>query len=137
MAKPGTLFLWILPAAALAGLALGGTILFCFDPSSYPFYPICFFHQATGLLCPGCGSLRAMHQLLHGHVSAAFHFNPLLVLSLPLCLWLGAVYAIQKISNKPTRAAFSAKWVWVMVFIGLVFSVWRNFPGSPFAMLPH
>jgi hypothetical protein len=78
-----------------------------------------------------------MHQLLHGHVSAAFHFNPLLILSLPLFLGLGAVYAVRKIRNAPTRIALPAKCVWLIVGIVLAISVWRNLPGTPFAMLPH
>ncbi len=58
-----------LPSLVVAILmALAGIVLFCFDPERCGFYPICIFHQSTGLLCPGCGSLRAMHQLLHGHL---------------------------------------------------------------------
>jgi len=70
----------------------GAAILFCFDPSGYSFFPICVFHQTTGLLCPGCGSLRALHQLLHGHLLIAFRFNPLLLLSLPVAGWYAARY---------------------------------------------
>ena len=85
----------LLGAWPLSGLlvAIGGAILFCFDPSA-GFYPVCLFHQATGLLCPGCGSLRAMHQLLHGHLLAAFEFNPLLLLCLPAAAWYTARYAL-------------------------------------------
>ncbi|MCX6913024.1 MAG: DUF2752 domain-containing protein, partial [Verrucomicrobia bacterium] len=74
--------------SALLAAAVG-LVLFCFDPRQYHFYPICFFHKATGLLCPGCGALRATHQLLHGHLAAAFRFNPMLVASLPFLLWFG------------------------------------------------
>lgn len=38
----------------------------------------------TGYLCPGCGSQRAIHALLHCDVAAAFCVNPYLVLMLPL-----------------------------------------------------
>src|SRR2546421_11472933 len=64
-----------LPILVCAGLALvGAAVLFWFEPTQHAFYPICAFHRTTGLLCPGCGSLRALHQLLHGQVAAAFHF---------------------------------------------------------------
>ncbi len=64
------------------GLAAAGAaalVLFCFDPARCAVYPVCTFHQLTGLDCPGCGSLRAMHQLLHGHFLSALHFNALAV----------------------------------------------------------
>jgi ABC-type amino acid transport system permease subunit len=38
----------------------------------------------TGLKCPGCGSQRAIHSLLHFDFVQAFRYNALLVLSLPL-----------------------------------------------------
>jgi hypothetical protein len=136
MAPCGVRQLWILAVAGSVGFALVAAVLFCFDPSNYRFYPICLFYKTTGLLCPGCGCLRAMHQLLHGHVSAAFHFNPLLVLSLPFLLWFATVYAIRTIRNEPVRKTLSGKWVWLIMGIGLAVSIWRNLPGSPFAMLP-
>jgi Protein of unknown function (DUF2752) len=128
---------WICSAAALAGSVSVGAILFCFDPSSYSFYPICLFHRFTGLLCPGCGSLRAMHQLLHGNISAGFHFNPLLVIALPMFAWFAVVSAIRILKNEPVRLGFPAKWMWLFLGIGLAFSIWRNLPGSPFATLPR
>lgn len=39
--------------------------------------PPCLFHWATGWPCPGCGSTRALRQFVHGHLGAAFVFNPL------------------------------------------------------------
>lgn len=37
----------------------------------------------TGFECPGCGSQRAIHQLLHLNIAKAFYHNPLIVLYLP------------------------------------------------------
>ena len=59
---------------AVAGLA----VLYAFDPATSRFYPPCAFHSLTGLQCPGCGGTRALHQLLHGNVRAAFQLNPML-----------------------------------------------------------
>ena len=61
-----------------------------FDPARR-FFPRCPFHMLTGLDCPGCGSQRAVHSLLHGDVSTAFGYNQLLVVMLPylaVCIWL-------------------------------------------------
>lgn len=57
-----------------------------FDPARVSFFPPCPFKLLTGLECPGCGSQRCLHQLLHGHVRQAFGYNPLLVLALPYLL---------------------------------------------------
>ena len=119
--------------ALVAGVA--GVVLFCFDPRQYHFYPVCFFHATTGLLCPGCGALRAMHQLLHGHLVAAFRFNPMLVVSLPILAWLAARYAWQRGRKEPASLGIRPLWLWLGLGVVLVVSVMRNLPGAPFAML--
>lgn len=122
--------------AVLGLLAVAaGMVLFCFDPSRYHFYPVCFFHQTTGLLCPGCGALRAVHQLLHGHLATAFRFNPVLVVSLPILVWLGGRYGLLKARNQPASFSLRPGWLWMMLAVVLAFSVLRNLPGAPFALL--
>jgi Protein of unknown function (DUF2752) len=117
----------------LAGVA--GLMLFCFDPRQYHFYPVCFFHQTTGLLCPGCGALRGLHQLLHGHLAAAFRFNPMLVVFLPFLLWYGARYGLLQARNQPASLGLSPVWLWLFLAVVLVVSVLRNLPGASFALL--
>ena len=135
MTKPGTHLHWLLAFALIAtGLALG-VVMYRFDPSQGGIYPICLFRRMTGLMCPGCGSLRAIHQLLHGHLARAFQFNPLLVTLMPVGLWFG----LASWRRAKTRAEVadggrmgSAKWLWVCVALGLAFTVWRNIPGTYF-----
>jgi hypothetical protein len=52
-------------------------LLYAYDPATTALFPSCPFRMMTGLLCPLCGTLRAAHALLHGHVVDAFLFNPL------------------------------------------------------------
>jgi hypothetical protein len=132
--------------AMLAGI--GGTMLFCFDPNKYNFFPVCLFHRTTGLLCPGCGSLRALHQLLHGHILVAFEFNPLLLLCLPVVAWYGVRYVSSAVpslqSGANTSAAVAWKpvlrlrpwWCWLFLAAALAFTIWRNLPGFPIPMPP-
>lgn len=47
-------------------------------------YPRCMFRQLTGFDCPGCGSQRAIHALLHGRIAEAWHYNALLLIEIPL-----------------------------------------------------
>lgn len=47
-------------------------------------FPKCPFLLLTGLKCPGCGSQRVVHALLHGDLAAAWGYNALLVAALPV-----------------------------------------------------
>ena len=59
-----------------------------FNPEKCQIFPQCPFRQLTGLLCPGCGSQRAIHQLLNGHLLSAIRHNVFLVVTLP---WISAI----------------------------------------------
>ncbi len=102
--------------------------LFRFNPSRYGFYPGCFFHQTTGLLCPGCGSLRALHHLLHGDLIAALHLNLLLVLSLPVLAVKFGKYFFKERNAFQVSVAVKPIWLWCACGLLLVFGVLRNFP---------
>ncbi len=116
-------------------MVLGGAVLFWFDPMRYPFYPICIFHKSTGLLCPGCGGLRAIHQLLHGHLAVALRLNALLVLALPGLGWLGASLAVRKWRNQPVTPAIRPWWLWCALATTFLFGILRNLPFAQVAWL--
>lgn len=121
-------------SAIFAALALG--VLFFFDPSRYAFYPACPFHELTGLNCPGCGSLRAVHQLIHGHLAAAFRLNPFLGIALPVMLLAMAKNAIQQLRGAAEeRKAVSPFWIWLLLAALILFTVLRNLPLAPFIWL--
>lgn len=127
---------WMRAVLVAGPLALAGAVLFWFDPSQGGFYPVCFFHRTTGLLCPGCGGLRALHQLLHGHLFTAFRYNPLLILCLPFGLWFGGRYAARKLKGQPVDLAIRPFWLWLFLAAALLLSLWRNLPGAPLALRP-
>lgn len=70
---------WVFLPVAVLLLILYGWI----DPADSHWFPACPFHQLTSYKCPGCGSQRAIHQLLNGNILSALAYNPLLVISLP------------------------------------------------------
>lgn len=121
----GAVFLWLSLAAALAG----GAALFFLDPSQHGFYPRCFFKMATGLDCPGCGGLRATHQLLHGHLAAAFALNPLYILTLPIAgfFFMRSILE-QRTGRKWPRLFQPATSIWLGAGIVIAFGVLRNLP---------
>src|SRR5215510_3942085 len=117
---------WLFLALTIVALA-GATILFLYNPAQFGFYPVCVFHKSTGLLCPGCGCLRAIHQLLHGNIGMALHFNALLVLSLPLVAWYGIRLILHQTRNA-SLPIIGLRWAWAAVAVILVFTVLRNLP---------
>ena len=103
-------------------LCLGGAVLlFAMDPESNIF-PKCLFYSITGYSCPGCGSQRAIHDLLHLNISGAFRHNAFLVCSLPLVALLLILERRQSTHTK-IYALFISK-VFIFSLILLVLSWW-------------
>ena len=59
------------------------TAYYLVDPEGQKWFPKCPFYWLTGYKCPGCGSQRVVHHLLHFDITGAFRENALLVTALP------------------------------------------------------
>ncbi len=70
----------------LSVLALLIVLYYLIDPMGQKWFPKCPFYGITGYKCPGCGSQRAVHQLLHFNFTGALQENALLIISLPYIL---------------------------------------------------
>lgn len=116
----------------LGSLTLALLALFLFNPAEHAFFPQCYFHRATGLQCPGCGGLRAMHQLLHGHVLTALRLNAFAVLLLPLLAVIGWREFVRYSRENPKPRQVRSWWIWAFVGLLLLFSVLRNLPAFAF-----
>ncbi|MDR0973187.1 MAG: DUF2752 domain-containing protein [Prevotellaceae bacterium] len=68
------------------GLCLLVGLYASYDPMRHTWFPKCPFKSLTGYDCPGCGSQRAIHHLLNGHLVDAFRSNALMVLAIPYVL---------------------------------------------------
>lgn len=79
----------------LALVTMAGVIYFQFDPSQHKWFPRCLFLTLTGYQCPGCGTQRALHALLHGQWSEAWHYNAGLLIALPVL----AIYLLGEIKR--------------------------------------
>lgn len=64
-------------------LALG-VVYYKYDPSASLIYPKCPVMSLMGYPCPGCGSQRAIHSLLHLNLLDAIRYNFLVVLFIPI-----------------------------------------------------
>lgn len=51
--------------------------------------PGCLFLRLTGCMCPGCGSQRALHAILNGDITAAWHHNAMLFFLIPVAALYG------------------------------------------------
>ena len=54
------------------------SLYYFFNPTVSNFFPKCPFHTITGLYCPGCGSQRAIHDLMHLNIFEAINHNALM-----------------------------------------------------------
>ncbi len=110
--------------------------LYLFNPASSGIYPPSPFRELTGLYCPGCGTLRALHQLLNGHFWTAFGLNPLMIISLPFMVYSYFSYAIKTFTGKyPMEVIISPKLIWFLLQAILAYWVVRNIPFAPFSWL--
>jgi hypothetical protein len=120
-------YVW-LGAGALTVLA-AAWLLYLFPPGSVWFYPQCMFHRLTGLDCPGCGGLRAAHQLLHGHWKVAFALNPLLFVVAPTLVWFGVAQVWRTLTSRELSHPFKhPAWFWALFAVVVVFGIVRNLP---------
>jgi len=126
--------IWWLGVALLLGAV--AAVLFRFNPAQYGFYPRCALYTTTGLYCPGCGSLRALHQLVHGHLATALRFNPLLIISLPFAAFYFWRCVSLWLAGKPLPAfVMRPGWIKLLAVVVIVFTILRNIPYAPFIYL--
>jgi hypothetical protein len=113
----------------LAGVAAGSVLVAFVDPNQPGHYPTCPFLAMTGYYCPGCGGMRLVNALTHGHAGSAFGFNPLLFLLLPVFGYLYVRWTVLSVRGRPMWSALFRPAV-VYSFVGLLIVYWivRNLP---------
>jgi hypothetical protein len=111
--------------AAAAGAAVTWVALV--DPSRPGRYPTCPFLQLTGHVCPGCGTLRAVHALAHGDLGAAAGLNLLAVAAVPLLAALWLRWSAARLDGRwlPRLPAVA---IWAPAALTLTFWLVRNLP---------
>jgi len=111
--------------AGLTIACLALLFLFVVDPSSAAWYPQCPFHLITGLDCPGCGSSRGLHSLLHGELTLAADYNLLLLPAIPVL----ALGFYVRITRKGAAVWDRLNKPGVILWIIGLFWILRNIPG--------
>ncbi|MDR1518472.1 MAG: DUF2752 domain-containing protein [Dysgonamonadaceae bacterium] len=103
-------------------------LYFFFDPKQNEIFPRCLFLSLTGYECPGCGSQRAIHDLLHLRILSAFHENALFVILIPyIALGIYLEFFGGKKRFPKLLPLFFGKWAAVLILLLiLLFWVGRN-----------
>ena len=114
-------------------------VLYFFDPETAGIYPVCPSKFISGYDCPGCGSLRATHALLHGNIASAWRYNPAIFFAIALLLLIGAASLhrnpffdsklpqnVKKTSRKIASVTDSVLFPIVILLAVIFWSVFRN-----------
>lgn len=119
-----------LPHSVVAAGVLGATgYVWAVDPNNPGHYPLCPTFALAGIYCPGCGMLRATHELTHGDVLGSIAYNPL---AIPLFLGVGLLFLFWVRATWQRR---SLRWdppAWLPAVLAVsfvVFTIARNVPG--------
>ncbi|MBF6349831.1 DUF2752 domain-containing protein [Nocardia flavorosea] len=116
--------------AAVASAGAGAVLLLHFrDPHVPGSYGLCPSYALFGVYCPGCGGMRAVHNLTEGNIIDSLHSNllalPVLVL---FALWVGdwAVRAWR--GEGPRLPGIGTGTMWVLLGSLAAYAVLRNTP---------
>jgi hypothetical protein len=106
-----------------------GILYFIYNPQNNFFFPKCPVFYYTGLQCPGCGSQRAIHFLLHADIISALKANFLLVISIPYLI-LNIVFGQIKQPNekilKWRKTLYGYKAIMIVLAVIILFCILRN-----------
>ena len=118
-----------LPALVAGGAAVGVACVALVDPHVPGRYPVCPTLALAGVYCPGCGMLRATHDLATGDLAGAFARNPLAVPLYVGMLVLFGMWVLRRWQGRQLEWT-PPRWLPVVVAVAFVaYTVARNIPG--------
>jgi len=124
---------YILMLVLFVALAL---FYYVVNPSGVDFLPKCPLYTTTGIYCPGCGSQRATHDLLHLNITGVLHHNALYLAALLLLAYHAVILVANKFFNKNWKSILNhPKTPLIILVIILLFWILRNIPYAPFNWL--
>jgi hypothetical protein len=118
---------------AFIGLAV---LFFILDPAKHNIFPRCLFNSITGYYCPGCGSQRAIHSLLHFDIEGVVSYNFLFIPAFLLIIYHYLHPILNRIfSWKLPNIFYFKSTPWVIFGFVIAFWIMRNLTFYPFSVL--
>ena len=120
------------PMWTATGVATAALALHLRDPHVSGSWGYCPLYALTGVYCPGCGGLRGVNDLTHGHVWQAASSNLLMVLAIPFAAyffgrWTYGAWTGRDVEVVPALPRSVKTGLALLV---VAFTVARNLPGS-------
>ncbi|HPE77483.1 MAG TPA: DUF2752 domain-containing protein [Draconibacterium sp.] len=118
---------------AFVGLAV---LFFILDPAKHNIFPRCIFNSITGYYCPGCGSQRAIHSLLHFDIAGVVSYNFLFIPAFLLIIYHYLHPILKQFFGWKLPNIFYFKSTpWIIFGFVIAFWILRNLPFYPFSVL--
>jgi hypothetical protein len=115
------------PALWAVGMLAAVVVLHVRDPHESGSYAYCPWLLLTGTPCPGCGGLRAVHDLTNGELAAALSSNLLVVALIPVAVLLWAAWTRSRWRGRTfTTPLFSVPALASLLAVAIAFGVLRN-----------
>ncbi|MBR9845165.1 MAG: DUF2752 domain-containing protein [Algicola sp.] len=112
------------------------SLYFFINPSEFNFFPKCPLYSYTGIYCAGCGSQRAIHQIVNGNIITGIRHNYLLILVFGVLSYKAGLYVLNNVYNKTyndlLHKPIATKIILILV---LIFWALRNINVFPFTEL--
>src|SRR4051812_29416286 len=119
---------WVPPVAVGLGLAAATAYTGIADPNTSDAFPLCPLKAVTGLDCPACGSLRAVHSLCHLDIAGAADHNLLFVVLAPFLVAAWAIWMGKSLGLRVPQVTLPKHLGQVLIFVAIAFAVIRNLP---------
>ena len=127
-----TRWLWYLGAAGLLALL---PLYYFFDPGAGQF-PACPVHQMTGLYCTGCGSQRALHELLHADIPGSLGRNLLFLPAVVVMGWHAVSrWGLLQMGRSWKSPLDHPRSPVIILWVVVLYTVMRNLPWAPLEFL--
>jgi len=120
----------------LLSVGLIVAILYYFINPSFNFFPRCPLYSTTGILCPGCGSQRALHDFLHLDFMGVVGHNVLFLFGIVVLLYHFTILGLNTFFSKNySNLLYHKRTPIIILIIVVVYWILRNIPIYPFNLL--